>query len=520
MDEGWEIPPISPQVYEPGSAGSAEHSPGWKDKYESLRDMDVRHTLKRVWDSTVLNPDTPPLSTIDPKIVSHGVHHSGSRTGSLINRSPALTGSTDLRRYSLASPGLRSATENKRLLAENQRLKDELQDTKQKYEQLQQGCDRLQRMLGEYERKAQKEESSESDSSDEEVAPPKATNRRRENIADRIKLIAAYRKSFSANFKFEREWTSPATNFTFHYNEHAELDPFTKFSTDQIMDYIQNHINFRTYAEFLYGGTRSTALTIWIQNHPADSGSRYPHKLSSKCRFTSCPVPNYTISKGEYRVCFDEWDWAGSDDKDPFHNAGYAHLFCIEEQIDFPWLCKTYNVRGDNRRFRKETSNKMAITRDYKQMLNLVEDYVRDSQPWPVGEPRPVDWFKDSLCKKLTDYHLDHQPRGRQNVRNNRAGVSLDRYLGDLRLKQRMAEDAKAEKHREGGHLPVTRSRSFSMPKENTRKRDTGARMGGWPATKRAKNKQGQDGDSAYFSSERQKEQSSLFEQHRLGKIG
>lgn len=526
MYEGWEDmpPPTSPHLYE---TGFVDLSPGWRERYENMPELEVRQILNPILDTTGLKPPrVPSLKTIDPKITTHGMPHGehsrGNCPGSLLLGSSARTGSNDLQKYSLASPGLRSATaESRKLLAENQKLKDDLQDMKQKYEKLQRGCDQLQKMLSAYE-KARNEES-ENGNSDSDDAPHKTTNRRRENIEARAKMVAQYRKSFSGAFEFERQWTSSQTGFTFHYNEHHELDSHMKFRSEQVLDYIQNHIHFTTYADILFGGTRSNALTIWIQNHPADSSARYPHKLSSKCRFESCPNPNNTINKGEYRVCFDEWDWAGDDDKDPFHNAGYAHLFCLEEQIDFPWLCKVYNVRGDDRHFRKETSNKMAITRDYRQMLNLVNDYISDSQQWPA--PRPADWYEDSLCKMLTDYHLDHQPRGRQDVRNSRAGISLDRYHGDLRLKQQMVEDSKNEKFQEGGNLPVTRSRSFSMPKPvvNAKKRKgyTEVRMsgGGERAPKMSKKERKDAENHHYYTSERQEEQNSLFERHRLGNI-
>jgi hypothetical protein len=278
-----------------------------------------------------------------------------------------------------------------------------------------------------------------------------------------------------------------------------------KFTPNEIIDYIDQHQNHTLIGN---RDPKSGGLTIWVQNTPADSSSRYPHKLSSKCRFTTCPIPANTIYKGDYRVCFDEWAWSDNKRIDPFHTAGYAHLFCMEEQLDFGQVCLNFVVKGDNRHFAAET-NKMAITRDYAEMLDIVDDFIANARPQPV--PRPEAWFEKSLTKRLVKYHLANEPIQRQGVRDARGGNSLDKHLGNLRIKMINAVQIKAAKRREG--------------KKRLRYTDCDSEDSDFaPARKKTKNSMGRTARKAFsnefnYTEDRQKQQQELLKQHGRSQV-
>ncbi|PVH86966.1 hypothetical protein DL98DRAFT_288529 [Cadophora sp. DSE1049] len=217
---------------------------------------------------------------------------------------------------------------------------------------------------------------------------------------------------------------------TFNYTVQGELNPRDRFSVQQMSEYISSH-----------------RATLWIQTVPADSGRRYPTKTSDKCRFINCPDPNHTIRKGDFRVAFDEHPT--NMQKDPFHNAAYTHLFCLEKFLDFPQICKTFDVRPDTRVL-KEGKNKMAITRDHKSMEAIVLDFMENSIEWRYfeGGVRPVDYYEHTLCSMLTKEHLAKQSKHIQTVREQRGGNTidihqnnLDVYVANQQIRKRQADD-------------------------------------------------------------------------------
>lgn len=217
---------------------------------------------------------------------------------------------------------------------------------------------------------------------------------------------------------------------TFNYTVHGELNPRDRFTVQQMSEYISSH-----------------RATLWIQTVPADSGRRYPTKTSDKCRFINCPDPNRTIRKGDFRVAFDEHPT--NKQKDPFHNAAYTHLFCLEKFLDFPQICKTFDVRPDTRVL-KEGKNKMAITRDHKSMEAIVLEFIQNSAEWRIfkGGVRPVDYYEHTLCSKLTREHLAKQSKHIQTVREQRGGNTidihqnnLDVYVRNQQIRKRQADE-------------------------------------------------------------------------------
>jgi hypothetical protein len=215
----------------------------------------------------------------------------------------------------------------------------------------------------------------------------------------------------------------------FKYNRFGELDPNATFTVRQMQDYLAMHP--------LHGFTapKQSSLTIWIQVTPADSGRRYGTKNSDKCRFECCPDPLRTIRKGDFRVAFDE-QFATRRGTDPFHCAGFVHLYCLEKFFDFPQMCKEFNVKPDTRKLR-EGKNKMAITRDHSSMGDIVLDFITESKPWRFfGEDgmRPEQYYEYTLCYLLTVEHLAKQPKHLQKVREQRGGNTIDVHLNNLEV--------------------------------------------------------------------------------------
>lgn len=232
---------------------------------------------------------------------------------------------------------------------------------------------------------------------------------------------------------------------TFNYTEKGELIPGTKFSASQIVQFIRDHPHhqiagqpldaymFQDFPRPEYLGIwsgKESPLELWVQVAPADSVRRYPAENSDKCRFRECPVKHNSIAKGTFRVAFDESAVHLPRVLDPFHQAGYVHLYCLERFCDFPTICQLFNVKPDDR-ILPEGKNRMAISRDHEEFVGVVERWMRRATPKLPDAPFV---YEDTLCYKLTMRHLEYQSGARQKAREQRAGNSLDVHLGNLEV--------------------------------------------------------------------------------------
>ncbi|KAK5663867.1 hypothetical protein OQA88_73 [Cercophora sp. LCS_1] len=226
-----------------------------------------------------------------------------------------------------------------------------------------------------------------------------------------------------------------------------ELYPWKRYTRDELVD-------------FLIGQDCSFGrkLTIWIQNTPAQVNQRYQAQASSsKCRYINCPASQGTILKGFLRVAFDEHaDKTATGSVDPFHNAGYMHLYCFEEIFDLGFLihCSQpafgFTVAPDTRHFPHETRNPMSLTRDHEEMQQVYgywkaehtqRAYHKLMMAQQLGIPKRslLDAHKprsskDNLWYRLTDRHLNLEVKGRKATREKRSGADIDRHRGDLRM--------------------------------------------------------------------------------------
>lgn len=222
----------------------------------------------------------------------------------------------------------------------------------------------------------------------------------------------------------------------FRYTEQGELFDSLRYTPSELNDFITNH---PCHGKGDHYFPKDSSLVLRIQSHPADSAKRAGQKLADKCRFLDCPVLNNSITKGQFRVAFDEVSGTSGLTSDPYHNAGYVHLYCLEKFLDFPQICSNFDVRPETRNF-EEGRNKMAIDRDHSELLDLVNGYLA-----VVGTALPRDGcfefdYKYTLCHMLTKLHLALEPEKVQVMRAARDLASggnsnpISKWVGDLDL--------------------------------------------------------------------------------------
>lgn len=225
----------------------------------------------------------------------------------------------------------------------------------------------------------------------------------------------------------------PSTRF--EYTGYGELLPLRRFNDQELNDFIQYHPGHQWRP--VDQTQEKSSLIIWIQNTPADSKLRYPDRdHSSRCRFASCPTKGGTIRTGEFRVCFDEQPgarWEGVV-TDPFHNAGYAHLYCMEKNFNFHKIYHDYRVEPDTRRLPEGGVNRMAVNRDHQSILEVIEEY-KNRDPQIIRDALQLDdddWFKFTLTYALTLHHRNSIANHAKATRNERKGFSINAHMGDL----------------------------------------------------------------------------------------
>lgn len=251
--------------------------------------------------------------------------------------------------------------------------------------------------------------------------PSEANNHHRRHF----KELRGNTDNFDASAQYPGNLGIPITwechHPTFLYNKNGELSDLT-YPTEKIVDYLHSHPLNRNEDGTPRG--RDSRLILWIQTTPSNSKKRYPAKNSSKCRFAECPDKRNSIRKGFFRVALDEETGSGLK-VDPYECAGFVHLYCLEKYCDFQNICQNLNVLSDNRRFEGE-KNKMAVTRDHEEMLQVVRRYVADP-------PRNIPFvYEQSLCYQLTLKHKELEPNVRNTTRTNRGGNHIGLHMGNV----------------------------------------------------------------------------------------
>jgi hypothetical protein len=264
-------------------------------------------------------------------------------------------------------------------------------------------------------------------------------------------------------------WASQASGRAFYYTKQGELDPQTRYSEHELEDFLYFHFLHETRQDALARGqlpTKASQLVLWIQHTPSDVAHRYPTKESSRCRFANCLDPKGGIRNGHFRICFDEWNYDPNSWRyDPYHNAGYVHLYCLEYFCDFPTICQNLNVQGDNRTSKiskAEGINRFTIIRDRPELLDVCNDFIENSQSWPANVRKDgannSEWYKTTLSHALTTKHLELQTDAKRRTRQQRNGNSIDKHLNNLHdrleLEKQKRQEAAAARKANGGRTP------------------------------------------------------------------
>lgn len=208
----------------------------------------------------------------------------------------------------------------------------------------------------------------------------------------------------------------------FRYNEYGELDGLLSAP-------VMNHYLFYHHLHQFNGkyNTRTSGLILWIQNVPTNINNRYPSDFSSKCRLSCCPERNNAIRKGWLRVAFDEQSGYSNPHVDPYHCAGFVHLYCLERFCDFKRICDELNIRPDNRVFPDE-SHKMALS---EVQLHIVREYLKET---PVKKTPPSEEtmrYPDYLSYQLVRTRIDLDWGSR---RLGTPGNHMGRHMGNLEI--------------------------------------------------------------------------------------
>ncbi|KAK2058732.1 hypothetical protein LY76DRAFT_593008 [Colletotrichum caudatum] len=227
---------------------------------------------------------------------------------------------------------------------------------------------------------------------------------------------------------------SDPKNPMFQYNKEGELLPGLRFSREDILYYLKERKD------------RGLPLTLWIQNVPHGCKTRVGDDRLRACRWSGCPAYKGTILKGFWRVCFDERPATSGKQHDPYHNAGYMHLWCLDRCFDLFEIAHTFDLKPDTRYFEKEERNPMAMTRDHDELVMDFEKW-RTSQGAAYGEWQklckinqtlglPVEnrlvETEAKLWNVLTTRHLALELPVRSDMRKRRGGISIDKHKGDL----------------------------------------------------------------------------------------
>jgi hypothetical protein len=238
-------------------------------------------------------------------------------------------------------------------------------------------------------------------------------------------------------------WTSG--KHTFKYTQNCNVDFLTDapMSTRKIREYIMN-----------YPCDDEKRLILWIQKMPADTSRRYGSLQHAKCAFKDCPVQKYvtgTISTGEYRVAFDEKHFTHGHNVDPYDCTAYAHLYCMEQFLDFDLVCQVADVRVDTRHVLPlEPNERSAFSMvdvparaEIERFVKLASrNKLRWAERWanyPVHanygpeDQKPHEHTLTYLAHCMYEEHQDHSHKKQAALR--RVTISQRRvHLGDLEM--------------------------------------------------------------------------------------
>lgn len=175
----------------------------------------------------------------------------------------------------------------------------------------------------------------------------------------------------SCEYAYKPLENAPASWDIFEYNGFGELEPGRAYSAQELLRYLYCNPQHQVGEKY---NPKLGGFTLWIQRTPRASDFGYGHPEAGLCRFENCEHKN-VIKAGDVRVAFDELT-DNNPNLDPKHNAGYAHLSCLEKQMDFPMLCKDLEVKPENRVLPLEWTQKNPMILQDRTELDHVQRFI------------------------------------------------------------------------------------------------------------------------------------------------
>lgn len=236
--------------------------------------------------------------------------------------------------------------------------------------------------------------------------------------------------------------------YKFTYNRNAELNGV--FTVNELKAYIMHRFA---------APTKGSDAQMLIQCVPADSNDRYPTKhVSDKCRFANCIVPSRTIKQGTFRVALDEEvDKKLKKRYDPFHVAGFVHLYCLEHFMDLAEIAQKCAIVPDNRKLDARVEGGSDVSRIHLNKTSAsnfrtANDFIvalKSGLKRATGfDGKPFDYNK-TLCWKLTRNATVDSKELRQFNAKKRGGINIFVHFNDEKrkielheMKTKMKDDA------------------------------------------------------------------------------
>ncbi len=285
-------------------------------------------------------------------------------------------------------------------------------------------------------------------------------------------------EEYRAEDHYDRLPETPASWDCFEYTSKGELESDRRYTIEEMQRYLFNHplhYNSQGSRDF-----ENSKLQLRLQRVPADSGRRYADSVSSICRFADCQRrPDNDMRIGHYRVAFDEQSHKQLA-SDPFENAGYVHLYCLEKLMNFPQIAHSLNIRIEDRHLPCEIKgvNKMAmenntvygVAYDFLKACKKLtfSDQYRD-YPYQLSGPNFGRDHSGTLTAALGNAKLAAEPESKRRKRLERANKSkelgrlscnMEEHLGNLVIVcefDKRKKQIRAAQYAETGRGPRTR---------------------------------------------------------------
>ncbi|KAI1739723.1 hypothetical protein F4680DRAFT_448720 [Xylaria scruposa] len=240
----------------------------------------------------------------------------------------------------------------------------------------------------------------------------------------------------------------------FTYTEKGELAAGLYLTTKEMRQYLlgpspQDPANFE--GPFRLPGVKlrtkklRQGLTLWVGWPAPMSNARYPRGgESTKCRFKNCEYKGRTISMVDPWVIFDERQNEEGEAIDPFHNAGYVHLFCLEVNFDIVDLWQCLDIRPDYRSFKRESHPYFCLSYKLPGIDVIVKDWWHTAfRNWEIARAKGLKRMRtheSSLSQSLVNFKLEKEPIAQVRTRQKRAGADIAKHRGDPEVKRRLID--------------------------------------------------------------------------------